>query len=171
LKKNDIFIKNYLDQTRYDDKKKVYYHKNNYHKKYITLKSLSNKKINSNDIIDRGCLCSIDSEDTMTDKRNEHTRNINKIPEINNKIDSNKDNISYYNFINNLELDSLNPYNNEPESRNTKEYILTEALDSTDNDEIEKICINNEKYYHNDSCDLNLNKQHIYDNCIFNLSS
>jgi len=151
IKKNDIFIKNYFDQAKYSDKRNFYYPKNDYYG--ITYKSLSNKKINSNDVIDRGYLCNFEYNITDEKKKN---KNINEVSEIKNKMESNKND---YDYISVFELETLNSYNIEPENRNPNEYVMTEALDnSTDVGKIENIYINDEKYFYN-TCDLKLNNR------------
>ncbi|KAG4100858.1 hypothetical protein H8356DRAFT_1360215 [Neocallimastix lanati (nom. inval.)] len=85
IKKNDIFIKNYFDQAKYSDKRNFYYPKNDYYG--ITYKSLSNKKINSNDV-----------------------------SEIKNKMESNKNDYDYINVFELETLNSYNiePENRNP---------------------------------------------------------
>ncbi|OUM66814.1 hypothetical protein PIROE2DRAFT_68906 [Piromyces sp. E2] len=168
IKKNDTFIKNYLDHTRNDhSKRKDDRHSNekNYNNNYITFKSLSNKKINSNDVIDRGCLCSkVDPDDF-------YIQNISKVTydkKISNKMDTN-----FYDYINVFELDNLNSNHESLIDSQSKEYILTESHDNTAEDKEEMINTKKENYYRddNDIQNFELNKQNIYDDCIFNISS
>lgn len=168
IKKNDTFIKNYLDHTRneHSSKKKDEHHKN-YDNNYITFKSLSNKKVNSNDVIDRGCLCSkIDPDDFLIEN------SVNKLSYE--KNDNNKINTDFYDYINVFELDNINNNNESLKDSQSKDYILTESHDNTTEDkEEEMVNIKKDNYYGNDRDIQNfvLNKQNIYDECIFNISS
>ncbi|ORX77086.1 hypothetical protein BCR32DRAFT_295841 [Anaeromyces robustus] len=169
IRKNDSFIKNYLDHTRFDnDKRKIYdsKSKNDFDSNYITFKSLSNKKINSNDVIDRGCLCSSVNLDDYLIKKN------HKNEQKNEKI--NRKNINLFDYVNVFELDNLN---NQVQSmpnleEDHKEYILTEYHDNMAKDE-EPSTIKNEEYCKKDLQDIqsiDLNQKNIYDNYINYLS-
>lgn len=117
-------------------------------------------------MIDRGYLCCND----LISKNYDQINDINNI----NKMDIDMENDKYtYDYDNIFELDNLNNYNIEPENNNSKEYILTESLDNTDdNEEMENMYNNKEKYYKNNIQDIkNINNQCIYDSCIFNLST
>jgi len=156
IKKNDTFIKNYLDHTRYDQKKD-YRRTKNSKKNYITFKSLSNKKINSNDVIDRGCLCNknIDLDDYLIPTDIKHKES-----------EKNKNSANYYDYVNIFELD--NDHEEIIEDCQSKDYIITEFHDNTAEDKEENLFIKKNNYYKDNQ---KLNKQNIYDDFIFNLSS
>jgi len=164
IKKNDSFIKNYLDHTRYDQKKNYRNKTKNSKNNYITFKSLSNKKINSNDVIDRGCLYNknVDLDDYLM---------YTDIKRKGNEDKNNNKKTSYFDYINVFELD--NDHNESIEEYNSKDYILTEINDNTAEDKEENAYIRKDNYYEDnqDMLKLKLNKQNIYDDFIFNLSS
>ncbi|ORX41748.1 hypothetical protein BCR36DRAFT_407364 [Piromyces finnis] len=159
IKKNDTFIKNYLNHTRNNhSRKKDYHYDNNYNNNYnyITFKSLSNKKVNSNDVIDRGCLFS----KVDPDEYYENNNNIKK------SFENETTETNFYSYNNVFELDDIkNKHELLLDNYFSKEYILTESDNSEE--EIEELTnIKKEKYYKDN---IELCKQNIYDECIFNI--